>query len=75
MKEGIVMVNQIKSLLDSIEKNPHWLSRQSNVTYRIVLGLYKSYTIPPTTSIGTLWSIASALGVGVDDLYKIERAN
>ncbi len=63
------MVNNIKTLLDSAEQNPHWLSQQANLTYRIVLKLYKSEVIPPTTPIGTLKSIARVLGVSVDDLY------
>ena len=63
------MTNQIKRLVDDIEKNPHWLSRRADLTYRIVLNLYKSDDIPPTTSIGTLQKIADALGVSVADLY------
>lgn len=72
MKEGIVFVNKIKQLVDKLERNPHWLSKKANVTYRIVRNLYNEATIPPSTSIGTLFSIAQALGVAVDELYIAE---
>lgn len=70
MMEGVIMINKIKILLDSIKQNPHWLSQKANLTYRVVLRLYKADTIPPTTPIGTLWSIAKVLGVKIDDLYE-----
>lgn len=66
------MVNKIKEHLDNIGQNPHWLSRKADLTYRIVLKLCTRDTIPPTTSIGTLQSIATALGVKVDDLYTVQ---
>lgn len=71
MKEGVVFVNRIKEIVDSMERNPHWLSKKAHVTYRIVRNLYNQEAIPPSTSIGTLWAIAQALGVKVDDLYTI----
>lgn len=73
MREGVIMISKIKTLLDAKGKNPHWLSQQANITYRIVLRLCSSETIPPTTPIGTLWSIAEVLGTSVDDLYIIEK--
>jgi hypothetical protein len=69
--EQMELVSRIKFLLDKTGQNPHWLSMQSGLTYRVVLRLYNSATIPLTTPIGTLLSIAKVLGVKVDDLYEI----
>lgn len=74
MLEDTIMVNKIKGLMDAAGLNPHQVSRKTGITYRIVLGLYHSDTISIDTKIGTLLSIASALGVKVDDLYTVERA-
>ena len=71
MVEDIKMINKISDLLDNIGKNPHWLSQKTSITYRIVLGLCKEKVIPPKTTIGTLQSIATVLGVKVDDLYEL----
>jgi hypothetical protein len=67
------LVSHIRSLVDNTGHNPHWVSMQSGLTYRVVLRLYNSETIPLTTPIGTLLSIANALGVTVDDLYEISH--
>lgn len=66
------MISKIKELVDKAGLNPHWISTRTRITYRIVLGLYNSEVIPPKTGIGTLQSIASVLGVKVDDLYEVK---
>lgn len=79
MKE-IRLVNHIQELLLGMDipernRNPHWLAREAGLTYRIVLNLYNAETIPYTTSMGTLLSIAEVLGVKVDDLYTVEEVD
>lgn len=69
------LINNIKALLDKMniperDKNPHWLAREAGLTYRIVLRLYNSETIPVTTPISTLLLIASVLGVDERELYE-----
>lgn len=73
MLEGVIMVSKVKDLTDKAGLNPHQLSKKTGITYRIVLGLYQGGTISPDVRIGTLQSIASVLGVKVDDLYRIEQ--
>jgi DNA-binding Xre family transcriptional regulator len=68
------MANKIKQLADAQKKNPHILSLETGLTYRVVLNLYKTEEIKPTTPIGTLERIALALGVKVSDLYQREVA-
>lgn len=75
MLEDITMVNKIKTLIDQAGTNPHQVSRRTGITYRIVLGLYQKDVISPDTKIGTLWLIADALGVGVDDLYTVQEVH
>jgi hypothetical protein len=74
------LVSNIKDLLLGMDipernRNPHWLARETGLTYRIVLNLYNSETIPYTTQMGTLLAIAQVLGVTVDDLYTIEEVD
>jgi hypothetical protein len=70
LRRGVVLVNRIKEIVDSQDRNPHWLSKRADLSYRVVLKLYKAEMVPASTSIGTLWSIADVLGVTVDELYQ-----
>jgi hypothetical protein len=72
--EQVQLTNKIKKLVDDLGQNPHWLSVQSGLTYRVVLRIYKSKDIPATTPIGTLLSIARVLNVQIDDLYEINQS-
>lgn len=63
------MANNIKRLVDERDTNPHRISMESGLTYTVVWTLYNAEEIKPTTPIGTLQKIASALGVKVTDLY------
>lgn len=63
------MANNIKRLIDERGMNPHRVSMESGLTYTVIWSLYNADEIKPTTPIGTLDKIASALGVKVTDLY------
>lgn len=66
------MANKIKQLIDERETNPHAVSQQAGITYRIVLQLYNADSIKLSTPVGTLQKIADALGVPVTDLFDVE---
>ena len=70
--KGFILMNRIKEIVDAKGQNPHWLSRKTGVTYRVVRELYNSPQIKPTTSIGTLAAIAQVLDRTVDDLYIVQ---
>lgn len=73
MREDIKLLNLIREIaIGAGFDNPHALARQSGITYRIVKRLYDAPYVKPTTSIGTLDTLALTLGVKVDDLYKRE---
>lgn len=77
MVKEFKLISNIKDLLLGMDipernRNPHWLAREAGLTYRIVLNLYNSETIPYTTPMRTLLAIADVLKVKVDDLYTLE---
>jgi hypothetical protein len=74
MESTIVMASTIKELIDGRETNPHAVSKEAGLTYRIVLELYHAPQIKLSTPIGTLIKIASALDVEPHDLYTVKLA-
>jgi len=69
------MRNKIKQLIKERDTNPHVISKQTGLTYRVVLRLQNQAVIKRTTPIGTLLDIATALDVPVTDLYDLEVEN
>jgi hypothetical protein len=60
--------NQIRPLLEARGKSIYWLAAQADMSYQAIHRLVNSEQIPGGTSYSTLLRVASALGVGVEDL-------
>lgn len=74
MTVAIVFKNRIPALLSKMKVSIADLQRKTGLSYPGVhsLASKKFGEISPRTELGTLQSIADALGVSVNDLFTIE---